>query len=222
MLVVALAVGLAGYALWRFIDAYTYECDDDESDAKGWAKRIGYVFRGGVYVAALFSAVSILRTGGGSSGGSSGGAAGGSSGSGGGSGGSGSTEMVFDLPLGRWIVLAIGLGVLAAAAYNGYRAVNAKYRENWEDDMSAVERRWAGIVSWAGLLGHMLVFALVGFFLVKAAVEYDPNEPESLDEAVRALADASYGTIALVLLASAMAAYAAFSFVEARWRVLAE
>ena len=104
--------------------------------------------------------------------------------------------------------------------YNGYRAVSGKYREKWEDDMSPSERRWAIVASEAGLLGHMAVFGLVGFFLTRAAIEYDPDEPESLDQAVRALAETSFGTSALLALAVGMVAYAAFSFVEARWRVL--
>ncbi len=62
----------------------------------------------------------------------------------------------------------------------------------------------------------------MGFFLVKSAVEYDPNEPEGLDGAVRSVAEAAWGTWALTVLAAGMLAYAAFSFVEARWRMLAE
>ena len=81
-------------------------------------------------------------------------------------------------------------------------------------------RRAAIVASEAGLLGHMAVFGLVGFFLTRAAIEYDPDEPESLDQAVRALAETSFGTSALLALAVGMVAYAAFSFVEARWRVL--
>ena len=209
VLLVVLAVGLGGYAVWRFVAAWKYEPDDDESDAKAWTKRVGYIARGCVYLAALASAVSIIVSGSGSSGGSGGGD-------------QQSTERVFDLPLGRWIVLAAGLGFLVAAGYNGYRAIVGKYREKWEGDMSPTERRWADTVSWAGLAGHMLVFGLIGFFLTKAAIEYDPNEPEGLDAAVRALADATYGTIALVVLAAGMFAYAGFSFVEARWRVLVD
>ena len=77
-------------------------------------------------------------------------------------------------------------------------------------------------MSEAGLVGHMAVFALVGFFLTRAAIQYDPSEPEGLDEAVRALAETSVGTTALVVLAAGMVAYAGFSLVEARWRELAE
>ncbi|WP_436794341.1 DUF1206 domain-containing protein [Actinospongicola halichondriae] len=207
---VVLAVGLAGYAVWRFIAAWKYDGDGDDSELKVWRKRIAYVGRGLVYVAAFTTAVSLILDSDTGSEQSNKGESG------------DDIERVFDLPAGRWIVLAIGLGVLAAAVYNGYRALSGKYREKWEDDMSRTERRWAIVVSEMGLVGHMAVFGLIGFFLTRAAIEYDPDEPESLDQAVRALADTSFGTTALLALAAGMVAYAAFSFVEARWRVLVE
>ena len=203
-----LAVGLAGYAVWRFIAAWKYDGDEDDEAWQVWRKRIAYVFRGLVYVAAFTTAVSLLVDDDTGSERSSQGESG------------NDIERVFDLPAGRWIVLAVGLGVLAAAVYNGYRAVSGKYREKWEDDMSASERRWAIVASEAGLVGHMAVFGLVGLLVTRAAIEYDPDEPDSLDQAVRALADTSFGTTALVVLAVGMVAYAAFSFVEARWRIL--
>ncbi len=210
VILVVLAIGLAGYAIWRFISAWNYDGDADESDVKEWMKRAGYVGRGLLYLVAFSTAVSLILDD----------DTGSSDSSGGGSGKD--IERVFDLPAGRWIVLAAGLGVLAAAVFNGYRAVVGKYREKWDGEMSPTERRWAIVVSEAGLVGHMAVFGLVGFFLTRAAIQYDPDEPEGLDQAVRALADTAYGTTALLVLAAGMVAYAGFSFVEARWRVLVE
>lgn len=205
-----LCVGLAGYAIWRFIAAWKYEGDPDDADWQVWRKRVAYVFRGLVYVGALVTAVSLLLDDDTGSERSSQGESG------------KDIERVFDLPGGRFVVLAVGIGLLAAAGYNGYRAISGKYRENWDHDMSPTERRWAVFVSEAGLIGHMAVFALIGFFLTRAAIQYDPSEPESLDQAVRALAGTSFGTSALVALAAGMVAYACFSFVEARWRILVQ
>lgn len=205
---VVLSVGLAGYAVWRFVAAWKYDGDPDDEAWQVWRKRIAYIGRGLVYVGAFVTAISLVLDSDTGSEQSQGGESG------------QDIERVFDLPAGRWIVLVVGLGVLAAAAYNGYRAFSGNYRDKWDDDMSASERRWAVVVSEAGLCGHMAVFGLIGFFLTRAAVEYDPDEPESLDQAVRAIADTSFGTSALIVLAVGMVAYAGFSFVEARWRVL--
>ena len=210
VLLIVLAAGLAGYALWRFTAAATYNPDPDDSAVKSYTKRAGYVGRGLIYLAALFTALSLIF--GGSDSQSSGGSGEGSSG--------GQTDRVFDLPLGRWIVLGVGLGVIGAAGYNFYRAVTLKYREKWDGRLDPGERRVATVVATAGLLGHMLVFALIGYFLTRAAIQHDPSEPESLDQAVRALSQTSWGPAVLLTLAAGMVAYAAFSFIEARWRRL--
>ncbi len=203
---VVLATGLAGYAIWRFVSAATYQGEEDDSAAKSWAKRGGYAGRGLIYVLAFVTAVQLILSDNAGGGGSEG----------------QNTARVFDWPLGRWIVLAVGIGFLVAAAYNAYRAITSKYKRKWSNDMTSTQRRLASVVSEAGLIGHMAVFALTGFFLIKAAIEFDSSEPEGLDESIRALADAPGGTIYLLLMAVAMLAYAGFSFIEARWREVLE
>ena len=44
-----------------------------------------------------------------------------------------------------------------------------------------------------GHLARMVVFGLVGVFLIKAAVDYNPNEAIGLDGALAKLANHSYG-----------------------------
>ncbi len=207
VVLVVFAVGLAGYALWRFVAAATYRAGEDDTAIKAWAKRVGYVGRGLIYVVAFVTAVMLILSGD----------------DGGGSGGGGqTTARVFDWPFGRWIVLGVGVGFLVAAGFNAYRAVSSDYKQKWSDDMTGAQRRWATRVSAAGLIGHTGVFALTGFFLVKAAIQVDSSEPEGLDESIRALAEASGGQLYLLIMAAAMLAYAGFSFVEARWRKVLE
>jgi len=63
-----------------------------------------------------------------------------------------------------------------------------------------------------------VVFALVGIFLIKAAVEYDPDEAIGIDGALRKLAEQTYGTVLLGVVAAGLLAYAVFCFVQARYR----
>lgn len=201
-LLALLAVGLGGYAFWRLATAVTYEGDPGEHQLKVWAKRIGYVGRAAVYGAAVLTSLSLIlgRSNGGSAGGDRPG------------------PPLFSLPLGRWIVLAVGAGFLIAAAYNLHRAVTEDLSDDWSSELQGRGLRLARAVATAGLIGHMAVFALVGFFVVKSAVEYDPSEPQSLDQAVRELVDAPAGPFLLLAVAAGMAAYAGFSFIEARYR----
>jgi hypothetical protein len=63
-----------------------------------------------------------------------------------------------------------------------------------------------------------VVFALVGFFLAKAAWEYDPDEAVGIDGALARLAHRAYGTWLLAAVALGLLAYAVFCLVQARYR----
>ena len=84
--------------------------------------------------------------------------------------------------------------------------------------MSATARRWG---SRAGLVGHcarFVVFALIGVFLVRAAIQYDPHEAVGIDGALQKLAQASYGPWLLGVTAAGLIAYAVYCLVDARLR----
>jgi hypothetical protein len=206
-LLVALALGFAAYALWRFVQAVAVRGDDDGATgtAKEWGKRAGYVGRGLIYAGLTYSTVRLLA-------------------------GSGdrqsqsekaqsTTAGVFDWPAGRWLVLLGGLAIAGAGAWNVYRALTKKFEDKWETGrMSKPERTWG---SRAGVLGHLargVVFGLIGVFLLKAAIEFDPNEAIGLDGALRKLADASYGPFLLGVTAAGLVCYGLFCLVDARYR----
>ena len=64
----------------------------------------------------------------------------------------------------------------------------------------------------------MVVFGLVGIFLVKAAVDFDPNKAVGLDGALAKLEQNSYGPYLLGIVAAGLIAFAIFSFSDARYR----
>jgi hypothetical protein len=64
----------------------------------------------------------------------------------------------------------------------------------------------------------MVVFALIGIFVVKAAYDYNPREAIGLDGALQKLASQSYGSWLLGIVAAGLLAYAVFCFFEARYR----
>ena len=204
-LLVVVAVGVAGYALWRFAAAWLGH--DDKLP-----KRLANVGRGVIYVGLLVTTISLLlRDDPGS----------GQTGTQGGSGGSGREQVntVFDWPAGRWIVAAVALGVLAVGVYSLVRAVTGKWRKHLDiDQLSEPAEKTVVVVAWVGLLGRTIAYGLVGWFLLRAAVQFDPNEPVGLDESLRRVAQESWGPLVLVVTAIGLAGYGLFSFVEARWR----
>ena len=72
-----------------------------------------------------------------------------------------------------------------------------------------------------GVVGHCaraVVFALIGYGLIKAAVDYNPKKAVGLDGALRDLAHASYGPVLLGLVAAGLIMFAAYSLADARYR----
>jgi Domain of Unknown Function (DUF1206) len=196
-----LAAGFAGYALWRFAQAFL-DRDFEGSGPKGLAKRAGYVGKGLLYTALCVICISILM----------------GSGTGGGD-EKQATARVLDVPLGRWLVGAVGVGFLISAGFNAYRAVTRKFEDDLQTDRLKESHRRA--ISIAGVIGHLartVVFGLVGWFLVKAAWEYDPQEAIGLDGALSKLAAESYGTLLLGTAAVGLLAYGCFCLVQALYR----
>jgi hypothetical protein len=199
VLLILLAVGFAAYALWRFIQAVAEKPSREDSAAKAWAKRIGYVGRGLIYAGLTFSTVKILL-GYGRQQSQSGKA-------------HKTTAVVLAWPGGTWIVGIAGAAILGVAFWNLYRGVSRNF-----------EKKWRGYSKWgsrAGVVGHVarfVVFGLIGWFVIKAAVDYNPKDAIGLDGALQKLAHASYGSFLLGVTAAGLVAYAVYCLVDARYR----
>jgi Domain of Unknown Function (DUF1206) len=200
----ALAVGLAGYALWRLVLAVLGR-KLETGEREGALKRIGDAARALLYGWLAFLCVELVLDADGQA-------------------GKGNDEKeltarILDWPLGRWLVAAAGLAVLGAGAFNLYRSLSGKFRKDLkEGQMGGQERRWYTAI---GVIGHAArgaVFLLIGFFIVRAAWEYDPKEAIGLDGALAKLANAEYGPFLLGTVAAGLLAYALFCFVQARYR----
>ena len=208
VLLVMLVCGFAAYAIWRFVEAFA-EREDDEGEAKGeakkWGKRVGYVGRGLIYAGLAVTTVKLLVN---SSGGESQNEQ-----------ARQSTATVLDWPAGRWLVGLAGLAIIGAGVWNLYRGLTRKFADRWRSgEMSETERRWGGRIGLAGHLARAVVFGLIGLFITKAAVEYDPNESIGLDGALQKLVNTDHGPYLLGLTAVGLICYGLYCFVDARYR----
>jgi hypothetical protein len=64
----------------------------------------------------------------------------------------------------------------------------------------------------------MVVFGLVGIFLIKAAIDFNPNKAVGLDGALAKIAHASYGPFLLGVVAAGLIAFGMYSLSDARYR----
>ena len=203
--VALLAIGLLGYAAWRFVEAFLGR-PLEGGGKESWWKRLGYAARGFWYLGLFGIAASVLA---------------GADESGGSREEDRLTARVMEYPLGRWLVAAVGLGVLGAGVFNVWRGLGGRFRKNLKlRKMSETEDRVFTLVGVVGHLARGIVFGLIGFFLVRAAWQYDPNEAVGLDGALAKLLRQDYGDTLLGLVASGLIAYGLYCFVEARYREL--
>jgi hypothetical protein len=200
-ILVILALGFGSYAVWRFAQAFL-DRDDEGNDLEGWAKRAGCAAKGVLYLALAGICVSLLT----------------------GPRGESSSEpewtrRAFEWPLGRWLVGALGLGLIGYGLWNGYRSLTGKYRKELKTyEMEEPVRRTLDAVGVAGHVVRMLLFGLIGFFLVRAAYQYDPSEAIGLDGALAKLAHQPYGRWLLGAAAVGLIAYGVFALIQARYR----
>ena len=206
VLLIALAIGFACYALWRIVQAFAERAEDPDAEgqAKKWGARAGYLGRAAIYASLSYASVKILV---------------------------GShvqesqnkqarqhTAEAFSWPAGRWIVAAAGLVIIGVGLWNLYRGVARKFEDKWRGGMGQTAKEYG---AWIGVVGHIaraVVFVLIGIFITKAAIEYDPKEAIGLDGALQKLAAESYGSWLLGLTAAGLIAYGVYCLFDAWYR----
>jgi hypothetical protein len=205
LVLVLLMLGFAAYCLWRLLQAI-FDREHEGSDLEGLAKRAGYVGRAAIYAVLTYSTVRLLADAGSGDESQTGKAR-------------KATAQVLDWPAGRWLVALAGVALIGAGLVNGYRAFTQSFDEKWDTQrMSAAEQRWGRRIGAIGLLARLVVFGLIGAFLIKAAAEYEPQEAVGLDGALRRVAEAPYGPVLLGTVALGLLCYGTYCFVEARYR----
>jgi hypothetical protein len=131
------------------------------------------------------------------------------------------TARVLRWPGGRWLVIAVGLWIIAAGAWNGYRALSQRYRKKlkWRD-MGPRMKRVVPPLATAGLIGRMAAFVLIGGFVVNAGWDYRPDDAGGLDVALLRTVGRGYGPALVTLIGLGVALFGVYSLIEARYREL--
>jgi len=131
------------------------------------------------------------------------------------------TAGVLGWPGGPVLVGAAGALLLAISAYQIYDALSGHFaKQQKSDGMDATERHTFMVIGRIGLTARACVFALVGYFLVRAAIDYKPRTAVGLDGALARLHHQPLGTVLLGLAAAGLVTFALFSLLEARYRRL--
>jgi hypothetical protein len=198
------AFGLIGYVLWRWVQALA-DTDRKGTKLKGIMVRIGYFCSGAVYAGLAYRAAKILFSG---------------------EKPDSTSETqenwiarVIGLPFGRTLIIITGLCVIGFGLYQIYKGLKAKFRKRLKlGEMNKSKDNWA---TWSGRIGYAargVVFCIIGFFVIQAALHFNPDEAKGIDEVLQTLAQNYYGAWALGLVAVGLIAYGFYMLVEARYR----
>jgi hypothetical protein len=199
VLLILVAVGLAGYATWRLLRAAIGHGTQESDNA---FERLAAAASGLVYGALCVVAVKILL------------------GSGQQSGAPGKTAAgMLGWSGGTLIVGVAGAVLVGVALYQGYRGIARKFMQeaNTAEMARSVEHTYEAIGVF-GQLARMVVFGLTGYGLIVAAIDFDPRKAVGLDGALRDLVNASYGPLLLGLVAAGLIGFAVYSIADARYR----
>lgn len=200
-----LAIGLFGYAAWRTTEGIV-DNDGRGNDLKDLAVRASYVFRGllhgylGWKVLQLYRGVSVS--------------------------GSSEEELVaatFTWPLGEWMVILGGLGLMGFAVYQLWRAATTKLGRHF--DVEGLRRdigEWAVAVCRAGIAARGLVFGVVAWYLIQAGITGRASKTADSADAIRIVANwpEPLGSWLLGSVGAGLLAYGVFQALNAKYRAI--
>jgi hypothetical protein len=201
---VAIAAGLLAYALWKLTQG-VFGAGPEGGGGTDLKDRVGNISGGVAYLCFFYVAVRVLTGGGGGSSAQPRHTAAG----------------VLGWPGGPVIVGATGAILLAVSLYQLYEALTGHFaRESKVGRMKAEEQRLFLTLGRIGLSARAVIFALVGYFVLKAAIDYSPGAAVGVDGALARVHHQPYGPWLEAIVAAGLLVFAAFSVTEARYRRL--
>jgi hypothetical protein len=201
-LLLGAAIGLLGYAAWRVIQA-VLDTDRRGRDWSGLAVRASFIVRGVVHGALGWQAFRLNRGLSASS-----------------DGGREVTAEAFQWPLGDWLVVLAGLGLLGLAAQQIYAAVTGHFERNLKvTELRREAGNWAVALSRFGIAARAVVFALLGCSIVLAGWSRDPSEAGTMASSLATLAEqpGAVGRWMFGLTAAGFVAYGFYEVVHVRY-----
>ena len=197
-----IGVGLLGYAAWKFVQCVK-DSERKGSDASGMIQRGGYFLSGLAHTGlAVFCARTALS---------------GSSQGNGGPGAQQATASAMSQPMGQWLVGLVGLVLVGVGLFRLSTAWNQSFKSKFHlNEMSQHEREVAVKAGIFGIAARAVVFALTGFFFLKAAISANPQKAGATQEVLTMVEQ--QGTWYLAVLALGLVAYAVYQGFLARYR----
>ena len=193
------AAGLLAYAAWRFVQGVA-DPENEGSDALSLGRRFAYLVSGALYVGLALTAARLML-----------------GGSSGGDGAQSWTASVLQLSFGQWLVGAVALSIFVAGIHQFYQGVAAGFTEDFAlGKMSDNEKTWATRAGRVGHVSRSVIYFIVGWLVLRAALSDNPSDVGGMDKALSTLRD--QGPWLLGAAGLGLVCYGVYCFVMARYR----
>ena len=126
---------------------------------------------------------------------------------------------MLDWPGGQVLIGLVGLVIVGVGFEQAYQGIKRKFLEKSKTEQMGERTRQA--FTGVGVFGHLAAPSssrLIGYFLIRAAIDYNPDEAVGLDGALAKLGDSSYGPVLLGVVAVGLLGFALYSVLDARYR----
>lgn len=204
VLLVLMALGLVCYSTWRFIQSIK-DPEHIGDDKKGKAKRVAYFMSALIYLG--LAVMAFLK---------------GVDKNSPTSGGSGQAQQSHFLATDKGLIVLgiIGAAFIITGIYKFIKLRNGKFLEKFNLRSMSDEKRRKTIKNsgYAGIASRGVVFLIIGFFALKAAINSNPSQMKTTSEVFSFLQDSNYGPWLLGLVAAGFVCYAIFMFMTAKYR----
>jgi len=200
-----LTVGLLGYAVWTLIQA-VMDPERKGTSLSGLGRRAAYLFTAVVYTGLAATSARLAAYGWAEGDTESAGRF---------------TTPVMEHALGRYALIAAGVGLLGYGLWKLYRAV-AKEPEK-RLDLSSLRPGTQKALKLAGRVGvaaRGVVFGVIGVYLALSALHHRPDEARMPSGALESVRQQPHGAWLLAVVAVGLAAFGLFEMVKARYRVI--
>ncbi|MDI4645810.1 DUF1206 domain-containing protein [Cohnella hashimotonis] len=202
ILLLILAVGLAGFSAWRFVQAFA-DPDGEGGDIKGILVRASRFGVGIFYAVITYHTAKTILGDQPSSGNKE----------------QTLTAILLQQPLGATLIAAAGLGFAIYGIIEIVKAIRNSFTDSFKlNEIKPAMYRPLLATAKFGLCARGVVFGLIGYFLVRTAVFSDPEETKGLDDALAELALQPHGRWLLGAAAFGFVAYGLYMFGLARYR----
>ena len=194
------AIGLAGYVLWKLAQGLL-NADDRHEDLAGFGARAGELISAGGNLFLMLSAARLALH----------------MGSGGdGQGEENASAWLLQQPFGPWLLGLVGAGVIIAGGFQIWYGGSHAYRKRLS--LPPAHAGWMDKICVFGIMARGVVFAIVGGFVLYAAFTVSPENAGGTAEALEYVRSLPFGAWLYGIVALGLMAFGVFGVVQGLYR----